>query len=217
MILRCLLLLGLSPLCALAGEVTLDHSDIPSDRAAQLRGAEVVATVCSGCHNLKYIKYQDLLNLGAPADKVGAWRGEHAVGASMQAQMSPEDARASLGATPPDLSLMAAAREGGGHYIYSYLTGYRLNDKGELSNRISPETRMPDVLGGSTAQDDAQRAQISSTAKDVSAFLIWAADPRAQERKRMGYYVLAYVAVMTLLLFLWKNRIWRDIDRRPRI
>lgn len=202
---------------AAASEVKLEHVELAHDPATLLRGAETVTTVCMGCHNLKYIKYRDLAKLGVDKDKVDALRGAQTLDASLQAQMSAEDARASLGASPPDLSLMAAAREGGGDYLYSYLTGYHTNDKGELANSVFPETRMPDVLGMTGATDDAQRNDIRSKAKEVSAFLVWAADPHAQERKRMGYYVLAYVAVMTLLLFLWKNRIWRDIDRRPKI
>ena len=210
------LALGLLPLFAAAGELKLDESPIPSDHASIQRGAEEVMTVCSGCHELKYIHYRDLLALGFAKDKVDGWRGANPLTSALQPQMPPEVAKASFGVEPPELSLMAAAREGGGHYIYSYLTGYHMKD-GKLTNSVFPVTRMPDILGLSSITDPQQRAAVEKTAKDVSAFLAWAADPHAQERKQMGYYVLGYVFLMTILLYLWKKRIWRDIDRQPKI
>ena len=201
-----------------ANEAKLEPVELANDQPTLERGAETVAAVCMGCHGLKYIKYRDLLHLGIAKEKVDAWRNDQSLDAALQSQM-PADAAAVAfgGATPPDLSLMAAAREGGGRYLYSYLIGYHMNDKGELSNKVFPETRMPDVLGMTTATDDGQRKDIADKARDVSAFLVWAADPHAQERKRLGIYVLIYVALMTVLLFMWKQQIWRDVDMRPKI
>jgi len=216
-LLTCCLLSSLA-VVAQASEAKLADVDLPHDLPAIERGAETVATVCTGCHNLKYIKFRDLLHLGIAKEKLDEWRGGRSMDSTMQAQMSEEDARASFnGVTPPDLSLMAAAREGEGRYLFSYLTGYHMNDKGELTNRVFPETRMPDILGAADAQDVQQRTELEGKAKDVSAFLVWAADPHASNRERLGYYVLGYVAILTLLLFLWKKQIWREIDRQPKI
>jgi ubiquinol-cytochrome c reductase cytochrome c1 subunit len=209
-------LLACIALSAYGAEAKLDESPIPSDTSSIQRGAEEVMTVCSGCHGLKYIRYRDLLSLGFAKDKVDGWRGSNSMDTPLQPQMPGDVAKASFGVEPPELSLMAAAREGGGHYLYTYLTGYKMED-GKLTNSVFPVTRMPDILGLSTATDSQQRATIEKTAKDVSAFLVWAADPHAQERKTMGYYVLAFVAVLTILLFLWKKQIWREIDRQPKI
>lgn len=202
---------------ALAGEHRLAEVDLPRDLPAIERGAETVATVCMGCHNLKYIKYQDLLRLGIGKAKLDEWRGSQPMDSSLQAQMTEEAARASFSVVPPDLSLMAAAREGGGRYLFSYLTGYHMNDKGELTNSVFPETRMPDILGVADASDPQQRTELENRAKDVSAFLVWAADPHAGERERLGYYVLAYIFILTLLMFMWKKQIWREIDKQPKI
>lgn len=211
-------LLACAAFSAHAAEAKLEQVELANDLPTLERGAETVATVCVGCHNLKYIKYRDLLNLGIDKDKVDSWRNGQSLDTTLQAQMPEDAARAAFGGVaPPDLSLMAAAREGGGRYLYSYLTGYHMNDKGDLTNKVFPETRMPDVLGAASAADEKQRSEVDGKAKEVSAFLIWAADPHAQERKRMGIYVLAYVALMTFLLFLWKKQIWRDIDMRPKI
>lgn len=211
-------LLACATFAAHANEAKLEQVELAHDLPTLERGAETVATVCLGCHGLKYIKYRDLLHLGIAKEKVDAWRNDQSLDAALQAQMPADAAAAAFGgAIPPDLSLMAAAREGGGRYLYSYLIGYHKNDKGELGNNIFPETRMPDVLGAADATDEKQRGEISGKAKEVSAFLLWAADPHAQERKRLGIYVLIYVALMTVLLFMWKKQIWRDVDMRPKI
>lgn len=211
------LMTGLFPVVAAASEVTLDKSELPSDPAARVRGAESVVGICNACHGLKYIKYRDLLALGVESAKVDEWRGGQPLDSALQPQMPADAARATFNVVPPDLSLMAAAREGGGHYLYSYLTGYHNNEKGELANSVYPVTRMPDILGIAGATDPQQRAEISAKAKDISAFLVWAADPHAGERTTLGYYVLAYVFFMTVLLYLVKKRVWRDIDRQPKI
>jgi ubiquinol-cytochrome c reductase cytochrome c1 subunit len=211
-------LLACMALSAHGMEAKLEEVEVATDLPALERGAETVATTCVGCHSLKYIKYRDLLTLGVAKDKVDAWRGAQPLEATLQAQMPEDAARASFGGVvPPDLSLMAAAREGGARYLYSYLTGYQMSGKGELTNRVFRETRMPDVLGASGATDPQQRIDLGNKARDVASFLVWTADPHAHERKRLGYYVLVYVAAMTVLLFLWKKRIWRVIDQRPKI
>lgn len=191
---------------------------LPQDLPTLQRGAETITTVCLSCHSLKYIKFTDLKTLGVAKDKLDAWRGSKKMTDPLTGMMDEATARASFnGVVPPDLSLIAAAREGGGNYLYAYLVGYHSDGKGNTTNSVYPVTRMPDVLGAADAKDDKQRAEVDGKAKDVSAFLVWASDPHAAERKRDGYFVLGYVAFMTVLLFLWKNQIWREIDKRPKI
>ncbi|MEW6562441.1 MAG: cytochrome c1 [Pseudomonadota bacterium] len=212
------LLLALLSGTAGAEETKLDMSSLPDDLAARLRGMDTVVTNCNGCHSLKYIKYRDLVKLGAAPAKVDGWRGDKPLDAPLSAQLSENDARESFGGVvPPDLSLMAAAREGGAHYLYSYLTGYRTDAKGGTVNTVFPETRMPDVLGIAAETDMQKRAEIAEHTKEVTAFLTWAADPHADERRRLGKYVIGYLAVLTMLLYVWKRRIWRRIDSQPPI
>lgn len=196
-----------------ASEVGLDLEKIPSDSASILRGAEHVVNSCVSCHSLKYIKYTDMLALGVPQTTVDVWRGSNPVNAHILAQMPAEAAAAAFGGiVPPDLSLMASARDGGVHYLYSYLLGYSVDAKGETVNRIYPGTRMPDILAASTTTDVKQRNEIITSAKDITAFLSWAADPHAEERKQLGIYVIAYLMLLTVLLYFWKKQIWRKLD-----
>lgn len=200
-------------LVARASEVELDLEKIPADRPSVLRGADLVINNCVSCHALKYIKYTDMLALGVEQEAVDGWRGSNPVNARITAQMPPEAAAAAFGGiVPPDLSLMAIARDGGVHYLYSYLMGYHVNGKGETNNRIYPGTRMPDILAIATTTDVKQRAEISTKAREMTAFLNWAADPHAEDRKQMGIYVIAYLLLLTVLLYFWKVQIWRKLD-----
>ncbi|MDX2309223.1 MAG: cytochrome c1 [Hyphomicrobium sp.] len=48
-------------------------------------------------------------------------------------------------------------------------------------------------------------------AKDISAFLAWASDPHLNVRKAIGWQVMLYLLITTVLLFLAKKRIWSRI------
>ncbi len=83
-----------------------------------------------------------------------------------------------------------------------------------LDNRMLHNTKMPDILGVAGA-DEAQRAELEKKARDVAAFLMWASDPKADERKAQGKFVLLYLAVLTLLLYLLKRRVWKNAKPGP--
>ena len=51
-------------------------------------------------------------------------------------------------------------------------------------------------------------------ARDVAAFLLYAADPTAKERKRLGRYVLGYMVILTALLYTLNRRVWRDVKKK---
>lgn len=124
----------------------------------------------------------------------------------LKAQMSPDIAKTAFGKEPPDLSLLAKARgkrDEGVRYIYALLTSY--NDTPE-KNSVFPNIAMPPVL----SKDDPQFEQ---KAKDVSAFLFYAAEPTAIERKRLGKYVLAYMVLLTVLLYALNRKIWKHITK----
>lgn len=186
------------------------HGTAAMDSAAMQRGAHVAVEVCNGCHSMKYLKYKDLLAIGLPRNAVDALRGSKGLGDPLIAQMQPNDALAVFNVVPPDLSLMAKAREGGPEYIEKLLTGFTADANGDISNRVFPGIKMPDILGVAHA-DPAAKQEIDHKAKDVAAFLEWAADPQAEERQHMGVDVLVYVVVLTTLLYFLKNKIWRRL------
>jgi cytochrome c1 len=118
--------------------------------------------------------------------------------------------------------IVTGYQEAGPDYIYAYLTGYKQpppNMKlGEFMNynQAFPghQTAManPFVAGdGLVKYDDATPPSVDNYARDVTAFLAWAADPSLEERKRMGLLVMGYIAFTALLLGLAKRRIWSSV------
>ena len=96
--------------------------------------------------------------------------------------------------------------------MYSLLTGFYTAEDGSTNNHAFPGITMPDVLGYSFAGSDEVRHQLDQTATDVAAFLVWAAEPSAGFRVKLGSVVMIYLVVLTALLWLWKRRIWKDVD-----
>jgi ubiquinol-cytochrome c reductase cytochrome c1 subunit len=208
----CLLMLCWFVSPAWAEEAMLENTQVDVSLPTVSRGVEDLMNSCHSCHTLKYIRYRDLAKFGIDKKKIDDWRGEQSLDAPLTSLMSDEAAMQSFGLVPPDLSLMTKAREGGADYVYSYLVGYYSTPEGETKNHIFPETKMPDPLGMSTTTDHAQREEIKKTAHDIVSFLSWAADPHEQERHRLGYYVIGYLVILTLLLYFVKNQIWSRLD-----
>lgn len=196
---------------ALASEAKLENIKPATDVQTIERGVDGMMNTCHSCHSMKYIKYRDLLKFGITKQKVDGWRGGQSLDAPLMAQMSENDTIQAFGKAPPDLSLMVKARDGGANYVYSYLLGYYTTPEGMPGNHFYPETKMPDVLGISTTTDEAQQAALRGQAGDIVSFLTWAADPHEQERHRLGYYVLAYLLVLTILLYFVKNQVWSKL------
>lgn len=202
------LLLGLGAVTAV-GQALEEPREVPNGNAQA--GATVIVQMCSACHSLKYVTYNDLLNLGIGKQQLDELRGDNDLLAHIAGQMPEDVAKETYGVIPPDLSLMASAREGGADYVYRMLTGFYQTPEGTTDNHAFAGTRMPDILGISYATDPQTVSQIQQTAHDATAFLEWAADPKANERVTLGYYVIGYLLVLTVILYLWKREIWKDV------
>jgi cytochrome c1 len=199
---------------AAASDAALRKVTLPTDTQSLQRGAETVTSVCMGCHSLKYIKYRDLLGIGIPQDQVDTLRADRENSEPLLSMTPPDAALAAYGVVPPDLSLMARAREGGPRYIYTLLTSFYLTPDGNTNNHLYPGTRMPDVLGWSATPEGEGRDALDKTASEVAAFLNWTADPSAAKRHQIGIYVMVYLVVFTTLLFLLKQREWKRLDQK---
>lgn len=175
------------------------------------KGAMVALNVCVLCHDLKYIKYLNLMEIDFTQSEVDRLRGDRAFDAPILSTTSPEVSQKIFGMQPPDLSLMAKARKNGPHYIYTLLTSYEESAEGKIDNKLFPGIKMPDPLAYSVRNEETLRKEIEQKVESVTVFLEWASDPRARERRTMGYYVIAYLFVLTFLLYLVKRRVWKGI------
>ena len=126
---------------------------------------------------------------------------------------------ANAGSLPPDLSLMTKARLGGPQYVYSVLTGFEKAPagfhtvEGKYYNAYFPGHNIamaPPLNDGAVTFSDGTKGSVDQQAHDVATFLSWAAEPKMEERKRMGFGVLAFLIGLSVLLFLSYRKIWHD-------
>lgn len=131
---------------------------------------------------------------------------------------------ANNGALPPDLSVIAKARTGGPDYIYALLTGYRDAPAGfELAQGMHYNAAFPGhqiamaqpLRDGSIPYTDGTKPTLDNYARDVSAFLMWAAEPKLEERHRIGARVMIFLIVFAVIMYLAKRAVWRRLHDRP--
>ena len=125
------------------------------------------------------------------------------------------------GAYPPDMSVLVKSRKGGADYIYSILMGYeeppaniKLDD-GVYYNKYmeGKKIKMSNPLSdGIVTYADGTESTESQMAKDVTAFLTWAAEPTLEERHKMGVRVIIFLIIFTILIYFSMRRLWSRID-----
>ncbi|MFN3507947.1 MAG: cytochrome c1 [Allorhizobium sp.] len=147
-------------------------------------------------------------------------------------------AAANNGAAPPDFSLIAKARgvtrgfptfvfdiftqyqQGGPDYIHALLTGYQDPPEGiEVAEGTyynpyfiagqSLAMAQP-ISDGQVTYDDGAPETLDQYSRDVSAFLMWAAEPHLEARKRMGFMVMIFLAIFTALIYLTKKSVYAN-------
>ena len=65
---------------------------------------------------------------------------------------------------------------------------------------------------GIVEYSDGTEATMDQMAKDVTTFLAWAAEPELEERHRVGFKVIIYLMLLTILVYLSMKKIWSRVD-----
>ncbi|QSR16755.1 cytochrome c1 [Novosphingobium sp. KA1] len=206
------------------------------DRQQLQRGFQVYKEVCSVCHALRHVAFRDLAALGYNEAEVKAIAkgfqvpvynpatGEVATREGTATDYFPPVVYGGQG-SPPDLSLIAKAREEGPQYVRSLLNGYR-DQPAELLKQF-PDSRTPDGLhynpyfanlnlampppltaDGQVTYSDGTKATKEQMATDVAAFLIWTAEPKLEKRRQTGWAVLGFLLFATVLGYMSYRNIW---------
>ena len=209
------------------------------DKAAMQRGFQVYNEVCAGCHSMKLIAFRNFADLGYNEAEIKALAAQYEVqdgpnddGEMFMRPAIPADrmpspyandnaARAgNNGALPPDLSLIAKARPNGPNYLYSLLSSYGNgpNDKevpdGMYYNAAYPGhlIAMPQPLYGDDVEySDGAATSIEALSADLTQFLMWAAEPKMEVRKRTGVAAVFFLGIFVIFSYLAKRRIWADV------
>lgn len=212
-----------------------------SNPASLQRGARDFMAYCSGCHSMKYLRYNRIgQDLKIPEDMLRAnlMFTSKTLGDQIVSAMPADASKAWFGQTPPDLTLETRAR--GESWVYSYLRSFYVDNARPLgvNNLVLPGASMPHVLwqlqgwqvkeeahgeaahgeghGHSVPLKLVQQGsmtpdQYEKFVGDLVNFMSYAAEPGKSKRVSVGGKAIAYLLILLVLCFLLKKEFWRDI------
>jgi ubiquinol-cytochrome c reductase cytochrome c1 subunit len=214
-----------------------DIRDVESLR----RGAHNFMNYCSGCHSLKYLRYNRIgrdLQIPEAELKAGLMFTSEKPFDTVISALPGADAEAWFGKQPPDLSLIARSKSP--DYIFAYLKDYYVDKTRPwgVNNLLLPGTAMPAVLAGlqglqkpvmKNVPDEHGNATLvldgvapmtpgamkpeeyDRFVRDTANFLDYAAEPVKAKRQSLGVYVIAFLLVFFVLAVLLKKEYWKDV------
>ncbi len=199
-----------------------------------------VCSACHGLQYVPLRTLADEDGVGLPEDQVRAYAAQFEVYDEelddfREAKPSDHFPGSNL-ENAPDLSLMAKARAGfhgpygtginqlfkgmgGPEYIYSLLTNYTGEEKVEAGvtlyeNKTFPGgwiAMAPPLWGEDVEFADGSPNDLSSISQDISAFLMWTAEPKMMARQQAGFVGVVFLTILSVLLYLTNKRIWAPI------
>ncbi|MBT3048016.1 MAG: cytochrome c1 [gamma proteobacterium symbiont of Ctena orbiculata] len=211
------------------------------DQASLQRGAKYFVNYCLSCHSAQFQRYNRMArDLGLTETEVieNLMFTTDKIGDTMKIAMTEEQGTEWFGSPPPDLSVLARAR--GVDWIYTYLRSFYVDEKRPfgVNNIVFPDVGMPHVLWElqgaqkavfklekDAAGNDVEKfdhfepvsegllspAEYDQVARDLTAFMSYIAEPIQMERKRLGVWVLLFIAVFFVLSYLLKKEYWKDV------
>ena len=198
------------------------------DQAQLQRGFQVYEAVCSGCHGMKHVAFRTLADENGPGFSDAAVKAIAANYEVADDEGNPGDTRPGkpfdyfptpdVGGNPPDMSLLAKARNGGADYIYSLLLGYTGEEK-ELGDVTLYENSAyggylnmaPPLYGDDVEYADGTDTSLEQVSADISAFLMWAAEPKLVERKQAGVWSMTFLIFFATLVWFTNRKVWAKI------
>jgi ubiquinol-cytochrome c reductase cytochrome c1 subunit len=212
-----------------------------TDKASLQNGAKLFMNYCFGCHSTQYQRYERVANdLDIPVELAKenlVFDPEAKIGDLMVNTMPQKQAANWFGAPPPDLTLVARVR--GADWLYTYLRSFYADPSRPfgVNNVTFPNVGMPHVLEElqgvpsaiyETKMVDGEevktivgtetdgRGELSSSeydnaVRDLVNFLEYSGDPVKLERHALGWWVMAFLVLFTIVVVLLKKEYWRDV------
>ena len=132
------------------------------------------------------------------------------------------------GALPPDLTLITKSRAGAGFvgydgadYVYSLMTSYEESPPPDVKLGENMHYNVafkghqiampPPLSDGAVTYADGTEATLDQEAKDVAAFLTWAAEGNLEARHKTGIKAILFLVIFTLLAYATKRRVWAGV------
>ena len=232
--------LALGVACASGGDFPLDNAPNRLNSNASLQnGAKIFVNYCLGCHSAVSLRYNRLRDIGLSDQQIkdNLLLGDQKVGDLMTIAMNPKDAKAWFGKVPPDLSVEARAR--GTDWLYTYFRTYYKDPERPTgwNNLAYPNVGMPHVLWElqgvrrpifEERDEHGHKVQVfkgweqvtpgtltpqqyDQAMADLVGYLQWMGEPAQLERKRIGVWVLMFLAIFTVLAWGLNKAYWKDI------
>ena len=143
---------------ALAAEAGYPLDYFPKEKLTQMpslqNGAKIFVNYCLNCHSASLMRYNRLTDIGLTEEQIknNLLFSAGKVGETMKTAMNPRDAAEWFGAMPPDLSVIARARNSqhgsGADWLYTYLRAYYRDATRPTgwNNAVFPNVGMPHVF-----------------------------------------------------------------------
>ena len=98
--------------------------------------------------------------------------------------------------------------------LYSNTDDFELGDgmyynKWKEGNQIAMAQPLDE---GYVDYDDGTENNLQQLSKDITNFLVWAAEPELEERKSLGVKTIFFLILITIMLLGVKRKIWKDVD-----
>ena len=215
--------------------------DVQGDSAALQHGAQLFVNYCLNCHGASYLRYNKLKDLGLTEQQIkeNLMFTADKIGEPMRVAIRPDEAKKWFGSTPPDLTIIARSRASeagsGADWLYTYLRSFYRDDKRPTgwNNVVFENVGMPHILWELQGQQIVKVekgaegkehkhlelavpgkltvAEYDKAVGDLVGFLVWAGEPQASLRKKLGLGVLVFLGVMFVLSYALKKNYWKDI------
>ncbi len=228
-----------APLTLLAAEgaVPLERApDVQGDAAALQNGARLFVNYCLNCHSASFVRYNRLTELGLSEQQVrdNLMFTAEKIGDPMRIAARSGEQRDWFGVAPPDLSLVTRARSSavgsGADWVYTYLRSFYRDDArpSGWNNALFPNVAMPHVLwplqGEPVLNAQTHKLELATPGErspgeydkdvaDLVGFLVWASEPGAGFRHKVGYGVIAFLLVLGAASYALKREFWKDVPK----
>ena len=200
------------------------------------RGAQIYMNNCSGCHTLKYqryVKFAEHLALDPKTIEnnlifTSDPNGERTkIGSLILNAVNPDHSKEAFGVMPPDLSLTARSR--GSDWIYTFLLSFYKDESRPFgaNNKLYPNVNMPHVLwhlegvkkpvdediSGFVYLSEGTQTydEYKSSITDLVNFLTYVSEPAQLDRYRIGFWVILFLVIFSVLAYLLKVEYWKDV------
>ncbi len=227
---KLLIILIFMPLAVFANEAKIDVKapvDLGDHESLQ-RGAKTFVNYCLSCHSANYMRYNRLQDIGLTEKQIKdnlVFAGEK-VGEPMQVGMIPKDGKKWFGAAPPDLSVEVRAR--GADWVYAYLRGFYKDETrpSGWNNMVFDKVAMPHVFyelqGVQALNHETHQLELVKPGRmnpeeydafvgDLTNYMAYMAEPKQQNRKHIGIWVLLFLGVLLVMAKKLKEEYWKDI------